>query len=334
MKENNLEFPQTLQEAMHYFSDRKRGLDFMVSLRWPNGKVTCPHCQSEKVSFLSTRQTWKCMNPSCYRQFSAKVGTIFEDSALGYDKWFLALWLIVNAKNGISSYEIKRALGVTQKTAWFMLQRLRLALQAGSFDKMSGEIEADESYIGGQSWFMHADKRKRVIGKNRGGVGKTIVHGMLERGSAKGKFSRVRAKVLADSQKATIKPLLEAGIEPGSKLYTDTALQYLKLGKTEFVHEMVDHALEYVSGNVHTNSLENFWSLLKRCLKGTYVSVEPFHLSRYLDEQVFRFNERKDCDAGRFRKAAQGIVGKTLRYIELMNGKGGDDLLPCPTGAR
>jgi transposase-like protein len=332
MKSENLEFPQTLQEAMAYFSDPARGLDFMVSLRWPGSKVTCPHCQSEKVSFISTRSKWKCM--ACHKQFSAKVGTIFEDSALGYDKWFPAMWMIVNAKNGISSYEIARALGVTQKTAWFMLHRIRLAIQNGSFEKLGGEVEVDESYIGGKSANMHADKRRKVIGKNRGGAGKAVVHAMLERGNKTTRFSRVKAAVVPDAQKATLKPLLEAGIAPGSNLYTDTAMQYLKLNSPEFMHEMVDHAVSYVNGKVHTNGLENFWSLLKRSLKGTYVSVEPFHLFRYLDEQVFRFNERKDCDAGRFLKAAQGVIGKGLRYLDLIDGKGGDDLLPQTTGAR
>jgi transposase-like protein len=332
MKSENLEFPQTLQEAMAYFSDPARGLDFMVSLRWPGSKVICPHCQSEKVSFISTRSKWKCM--ACHKQFSAKVGTIFEDSALGYDKWFPAMWMIVNAKNGISSYEIARALGVTQKTAWFMLHRIRLAIQNGSFDKFGGEVESDESFIGGKAINMPAKKRRLLPHKGVGGQGKAIVHAMLERGIKNRKVSRVKAVVVPNTQKATIKPLLEAGIATGSNLYTDTAMQYLKLNPTAFMHDMVDHAVSYVNGKVHTNGLENFWSLLKRSLRGTYVSVEPFHLFRYLDEQVFRFNERKDCDAGRFLKAAQGVIGKGLRYLDLIDGKGGDDLLPQTAGAR
>jgi len=315
---------------MAYFSDRKRGLDFMASLRWPGGKVSCPHCQSEKVSFLSTREKWKCM--ACHKQFSAKLGTIFEDSALGYDKWFPALWMIVNAKNGISSYEIARSLGVTQKTAWFMLQRLRLALQAGSFDKFSGEVEADETYVGGRAFKMNSKQRARRKEDGRGTINMVPVAGILQR-TTEETPSRVKVRVVRNAKRREVMPNILTTVRHGSTIFTDALKSYQGLHHA-YTHEVIDHAIAYVRGKVHTNGMENFWSLLKRCLKGTYVSVEPFHLSRYLDEQAFRFNERKDCDAGRFKKAAQGIIGKTLSYLELMDGKGGDDLLPCATGAR
>lgn len=313
-------FPQTLQEAMAYFADPEKGHKFMVCLRWPEGKVTCPHCQSEKVSFLSTRQKWKCMNKECHKQFSAKVGTIFEDSALGYDKWFPAIWLISNCKNGISSYELASALGVTQKTAWFMLHRIRLAMQTGSFEKMSGEVEADETFIGGLAKFMHKERNKRR-GRGTGHVGKEIVLGLLERGEV----SRVRAIHVRNRRRHVVEAEVRQAVEQGAEVFTDALPSYSKLSP-DFLHQFIDHAEAYVNGKVHTNGMENFWSLLKRGIKGTYVSVEPFHLFRYLDEQAFRFNERKESPAGRFVKAAAGIIGKLLRYEELIGGKGGEDL--------
>jgi transposase-like protein len=320
-------FPETLQEAIRYFSDPVKGLEFMVSLRWPGGKVTCPHCQSDRASFLSTRQKWKCM--TCHKQFSAKVGTIFEDSALGYDKWFPAMWMIVNAKNGISSYEIHRAIGVTQKTAWFMLHRIRLALQNGSFETMDGEVEADETYIGGKARFKHAG-RARGIGRST--EVKVPVAGLLERGKD-GKASRVKIQAFNRVRRSDLLPHILKNVNYGAKVYTDAFKSYIGL-KQVYTHEFIDHAVAYARGRVHTNGMENFWSLLKRSLKGTYVSVDPVHLFRYLDEQAFRFNERKDCDAGRFFKAAKGIIGRGLRYAELIGGKGGEDLLPQTAGAR
>ena len=321
MKAKVVEFPRTLQQAMAYFSDPKRGLDFMVSLRWPDGQVTCPHCHGEKVSFLSTREKWKCMG--CHKQFSAKVGTIFEDSALGYDKWFPAMWLIVNAKNGISSYELAKALGVTQKTGWFMLHRIRLAIQDGTFDKLSGEVEADETYIGGKARFKHADVDREA---GRSTMAKVPVAGLLERTSEQ-RASRVKLQAFNRVRRSDLLPHILRNVKYGSSIFTDAFLSYRGLNQA-YNHKVIDHAIAYVRGRVHTNGMENFWSLLKRMLKGTYVSVDPVHLFRYLDEESFRFNERKDCDAGRFVKAAKGIVGRGLSYLELTDGKGGEDLPP------
>jgi transposase-like protein len=315
-KSDKVEFPQTLQEAITYFSDKTRALDFMVSKRWPNGKVSCPHCQCERVSFLTTRQTWKCMD--CHKQFSAKVGTIFEDSALGYDKWFPAFWLIVNAKNGISSYEIHRALGVTQKTAWFMLQRIRLALQNGTIVKLGGTVEVDETFIGGKARNMHKGKRKV---KGTGPASMTAVQGLLQR---HGRASKVIVKVMKNRRRIEAQKNVFEYVLKGSEVFTDALPSYVGL-KADYNHAVVDHAERYVDGKVHTNGLENFWCLLKRTIKGTYVNVEPFHLFRYLDEQAFRFNERADTDSGRFTKAVTGIIGKGLKYVDLI-GKGGDDL--------
>lgn len=230
-----------------------------------------------------------------------------EDSALGLDKWLCAMWLIANAKNGISSYELHRALGITQKSAWFVLHRIRLAMQSGSLEKLSGVVEADETYIGGKARNMHEGKRKA---KGRGAVGKAIVMGLLERGG------RVVTKVVKNTKKQTIHKEVKEKIKKGSHLFTDAFLSYTGLS-AEYVHKFVDHAKQYVDGTIHTNGLENYWSLLKRCIKGTYIAIEPFHLFRYLDEQAFRFNERNCNDAERFMLVAAGVGGKRLTYKKL-----------------
>lgn len=173
--------PKTLLEASRYFADYDNCHQFLVELRWPDGKVACPQCGSEHVTYLKTQRRWKCYEKHPKPQFSLKTGTIFEDSPLPIDKWLVALWLIVNCKNGISSMEISRDLGITQKSAWFMAHRLRAALHAGSFDKLSGEVEVDETFIGGKARNMHLAQRKRRI-TGTGGKDKVAVLGMLERG--------------------------------------------------------------------------------------------------------------------------------------------------------
>lgn len=317
--------PKTLQEAVRYFADPQNAHDFIVSLRWPNGEVTCPTCGSKDVSFLSTRRIWKCKNAHPKRQFSVKVGTIMEDSAIPLDKWLCAFWLIANAKNGISSYELHRSLGVTQKTAWFLLHRVRLAMQDGSIEKMSGQVEADETFIGGSARFMHKGSRPG----GTGGIGKTAVMGLLERDPEK-RASRVRCKVVGSVRRRELDPIVRTNVEAGSEVMTDALHSYARLADA-YVHNVIDHAECYAKGHVHTNGLENFWSLLKRGLKGTYVSVEPFHLFRYLDEQAFRFNERKneDGDQGRFVKAVSGMFGKGLKYAKLIAAEGGDGPYPA-----
>jgi transposase-like protein len=301
-------FPKTLQEAIKYFLDDLVCIDFVASMRWENGIAICPNCENTNTTFLSTRKIWKCRN--CKKQFSVKVGTIFEGSNVGLDKWICAVWLIVNAKNGVSSCEIHRAIGVTQKTAWFMLHRIRYALQNGTFEKLSGEVEVDETFVGGKAKNMHKWKREQKI-QGRGSVGKTAVMGLLER---KG---NVRAKVIAKVDRETLHIEVKDNVETDSNLFTDEWRSYRGLDE-QYVHQVINHSIEYVRGNVHTNGIENFWSLLKRSIKGTYVSVEPVHLSKYVDEQVFRFNERKDNDKGRFIKAISGISGKRLKYNELI----------------
>ena len=304
--------PETLLEAAQYFADEDVALTFLANLRWPSGEQVCPKCGSEREhGYLKSVRRWKCRD--CRGQFSIKVGTIFEDSPIPLGKWLPAMWMLANCKNGISSYELARDLGVTQKTAWFMLHRLRLALQSGNFDKMDGDVEVDETFIGGRARFMHKSKRKRVI-KGTGGMGKVAVMGLLERHGSDG--SQVRTKVMGGFRKHHIQAEIREHVEPGANVYSDAFRCYNGL-EDNFFHSVIDHAERYVDGLVHTNGLENFWSLLKRAVKGTYVSVEPFHLFRYLDEQTFRFNNRKDSDRGRFLTALCNVLHKRLTYSEL-----------------
>jgi transposase-like protein len=304
--------PKTLLEAVAYFKDPAQALAYVIERRWPDGEVKCPTCGSGALLFLKNQQRWKCSNDHPRRQFSIKVGTIMEDSPIGLDKWLPAIWMVTNCKNGISSYELARDLDVTQKTAWFMLHRARLAMQ-DSVDggKLDGTVEADETFIGGLARNMHKHKRAEKI-TGTGGKGKALVMGLLDR-----KTKTVRVKHLADRTRKTLHGEVYANVEPGSEVFTDDFVSYTGLSK-DFVHQFVNHAERYVDGNVHTNGLENFWSLLKRTLKGTYVAVEPFHLFRYLDEQAFRFNERKGTDQSRFMSVLLGIAGKRLTYKALI----------------
>jgi len=306
-----METPNSLQEAIVYFSDPDRAFQCALDLRFPNGVVSCPRCGSERHAFIKTRRIWQCYG--CKKQFSLKVGTIFEDSPLGLDKWMCAYWLLTNSRNGISSCELARSLGITQKSAWHMLHRIRKTLHEDSTLKLgggSGEIEADETFIGGKARNMHVGKRQRRI-TGTGTKDKVAVMGILERGG------KVRTTVVANRKKHALQSEVRKHVEAGAALYTDALLSYEGLAG-DYAHKVVDHAVEYVNGRIHTNGLENFWSLLKRGLSGTYVSVEPFHLFRYLDEQSFRYNNRLGMnDRMRFETAMQNVAGKRLTYAEL-----------------
>jgi transposase-like protein len=315
--------PKTLQEAVVYFSNPETCLAEMVKFRWPDGVVKCPTCGSEKVSFIKARRVWECATKHPKRQFSVKVGTIMEDSALGIDKWLVAMWLIANAKNGISSYELARAIGVTQKSAWFMLHRIRLAMQEEYTDKFGGHIEVDETFVGGKARNMHKGKRDRVFkGRQSGHVGKIAVAGILERTSEDGD-SRVRTRVVNNVRRFALQTEIrkQVRLDGSATVYSDALKSYeqtSKWGPTDlYIHKVIDHARKYADGVVHTNGMENYWSLLKRTIKGTYVSVEPFHLFRYLDEQAFRFNWRKLTDFARFAMTAKSVFGKRLTFAQL-----------------
>ncbi|OGG52084.1 MAG: hypothetical protein A3F84_25890, partial [Candidatus Handelsmanbacteria bacterium RIFCSPLOWO2_12_FULL_64_10] len=238
--------PQTLLEAVTYFADPDRALDFMVEMRWPRG-VTCPHCNSNGVGFIRTRRIWRCK--SCKKQFSAKLGTIFEDSPISLDKWLPAMWLICNAKNGISSYELGRALGVTQTTGWFMLHRIRLALQNDDFTMIDGEAEVDETFIGGKARFMHKADRERKI-NGTGGTGKVAVMGLLDRHGPDG-HSTVRAKVVPNTRRNTVGPEVRKNVKAGATVYSDALKSYSDLD-ADYVHGVIDHAEKYADGHIHT----------------------------------------------------------------------------------
>jgi len=298
--------PLNLLEAIRYFSDLDICTEFVAKLRWPNGPY-CPACGCVEHSYLTTRRLWKCK--ACKKQYSVKLGSIFEDSPLGLDKWLPAIWLIANSKNGVSSHELGRALGVTQKSAWFMLHRIRLAMQTGSFDKFDGPVEVDETFIGGKARNMHKHVRAQKI-TGRGPKGKTAIAGVLERGG------EIRASVVPDRKMPTLQREVRRNVATGSTVYTDALRSYSGLAK-DYAHETVDHAEMYVDGQIHTNGLENFWSLLKRGLHGTYISVELFHLFRYLDERVFTYNLRDLTDFGRFAAVLHAAAGRRLTYAEV-----------------
>jgi transposase-like protein len=299
--------PTSLIEAIRYFSDPDVCTQYVAKLRWPDGPV-CPACGCVEYSYLTTRRVWKCK--ACKKQYSVKVGTVFEESRLGLDKWLPAIWLAANSKNGISSHELARALGITQKSAWFMLHRIRLAMKAESMT-LSGEVEVDETFIGGKAKNMHKSVRERKgMSKGGGSIDKTVVLGMRERGTGK-----VHAQVIPNAKGDTLKHHVTETIEAGSTVYTDQWRGYTGL-EGRYDHETINHLEKYVEGRVHTNGIENFWALLKRGLNGTYVSVEPFHLFRYIDERVFTYNLRDRSDLGRFSAVLRAVSGHRLTYAQ------------------
>jgi transposase-like protein len=322
MEGKQMSEPKSLQEAIIYFSNSDNCIAYLSIRRWPNGVVICPGCGSVKVKFSEIRRTWTCSSHHAKREFSIKVGTVMEDSPISLDKWLTATWLVTNCKNGISSYEIARDLKITQKSAWFMLHRIRLVMQDDLFgSKLSGEVEADETFIGGKARNMHMAQRKRRI-TGTGTKDKVAVMGFLERGG------KVRTMVVPNRRKHALQGEVKKHVEAGAALYTDALQSYSGLD-AHYAHEVIDHAVKYVDGRIHTNGLENFWSLLKRGVSGTYVSVEPFHLFRYLDEQSFRYNNRElRTDGDRFSRAVSRIVGKRLTWDKL-TGKT-PDLETCP----
>jgi transposase-like protein len=320
-----MEMPKTLIEAISYFSDEQTCINAVAFLRWHDGSPVCPKCNATQEKrnhyWLAAQRRWKCH--TCRKQFSVKVGTIFEDSPIGLSKWMCALWLLVNCKNGVSSYEVARDLGITQKSAWFVLQRLRFILKDVTPITMGGSgtpVQMDESFHGGKPKNMHASRRRKLqLGMN-GYAEKTAVFGMLETGTR-----QVRAMVIPNVKRNTLQKAILDNVGFGSTIHTDQWPGYDGLAAKEFVHETVNHMEEYVTaGGVHTQAIENFWSLLKRGLNGTYVAVEPMHMDRYLDEQMFRFNNRiGHNDGSRFVKALSQVVNRRLTYAELTGKEAG-----------
>jgi hypothetical protein len=267
---------------------------------------------------MEKSRLYNCKTKHPRQKFSLKVGTVFEDSPIGLDKWLPAMWLLCNSRNGISSYELSRALGVTQKSAWFMLHRIRLAMKEERGDltlggNWSNPVEVDETFIGGKAKNKHLSQRKQKEPK-------TIVMGMLNR-----ETRQIRAKVIPDVTRTTLQNEILKNIGFNAHVFTDGNSGYDRLSEFKnFTHKTVNHINEYVNGRVHTQGIENFWSLLKRGLNGTYVAVEPFHMDAYVDEQVFRFNTRhKHNDATRFAKVLSQVAGKRLTYKEVTGKVGG-----------
>jgi transposase-like protein len=315
---NEINKLKTLTEAIECFADPNNAHELMVRIRWPGGEICCPNCGSLRVRYIQTRRQWECREQHAKRRFSLKTGTIMEESPLALKTWLAAIWLEINAKNSISSCEIARALGITQKSAWFVLHRVRFAIKQRSFEKMGRNgipVEADETYVGGLAKNMHKKEREAKI-KGTGGSNKTAVMGLLERHDGK-KHSTVRAEVLSNVQRQTLHAIIHKNVEPGAHLMTDELSAYKAL-YTDFEHQFVDHTNRYAEGIVHTNGLENFWALFKRCIKGTHISVEPFHLAAYLDSEAFRFNDRKVKDGDRFMLALGSVSGKRLTYKALI----------------
>jgi transposase-like protein len=313
-----MESPKTLKDAILFFSNPDNCISYVRNMRWPDGVVTCPACGRNDASWLEKQKKWQCKSRHAKRQFSAKVGTIFEDSPIPLDKWLMAAWMLTNCKNGISSYELAKDLGITQKSAWFMLHRLRLAMQDEPYGTMGGNwqspIEVDETFVGGKPQNRHSKLRSEVGDK------KAIVMGMLDR-----RDRQVRAQVIPNVKRETLQNIILDNIGFNAHVFTDQFSSYDGLNNLKnFTHKTVNHTMEYVNGRVHTQGIENFWSLLKRSLKGTYVAVEPFHLDRYVDEQVFRYNNRKNkTDEQRFQKVLSQVAGKRLTYAEV-TGKVGE----------
>jgi transposase-like protein len=313
-----MDTPETLQAAIEFFADPDRCHQYMVEMRWPDGVVTCPICNEPNPRYLAKQRRFECRKKHPKRQFSVKVGTIFEDSPIPLKSWLLATWQISNCKNGISSYELAKAIGVTQKTAWFMNHRIRLAMQNDDGGMLNGEVEVDETYIGGKARNMNRSQRKRNLagaGFKNAWAGKVAVMGLLERHPEKGK-SKIRTLTLDNIRTYRLRQEVTKNVEDGATVYTDALASYRPLS-IYYQHKVIDHAEKYVDGVVHTNGLENYWSLLKRAIRGTYVSVEPFHLFRYLDEQAFRFNERGSTDADRFASTLRAVTGKRITFEEL-----------------
>jgi len=339
-----MDVPTTLLKAISYFADPQRAFEAAVEFRWPGGNVTCPRCEQAKHSFIKTRRIWFCY--VCKKQFTVKVGTVMEDSPIGLDKWMTAIWMLANCKNGISSYELGKALGIRQNSAWFMLHRIRKAMQDNGDVKFGGPeggpVEVDETYVGGNPKNKHGHNPKAHAKYIRDDDGKwslnpnyapqsgratkkTPVFGVLDRDTR-----QVRAQVIPQVKREVLMDAILNSIEKNSTIYSDGLREYMPLKHMEFIHETVNHLKEYVRGEIHTNGIENFWSLLKRSLKGTYVSVEPYHLGKYVDEQVFRYNNRatkdnKLTDADRFAFLMTQVAGKRLTYSEL-TGKDTDSL--------
>jgi transposase-like protein len=302
--------PATLVQAVRHF-DADTAYAYVESIKAPNGHA-CPKCGSVNVGTIKGRRLWQCREKGCRKQFSLTAGTIMEGTHLRLEDWCVAVWMIISCRNGVSSCEIARTIGCKQQSAWHLLHRVRHILKAEHAGQLCGEVESDETFVGGLAKYMHADKRAEIKWNPR--FGKAVVHALFERHSGD-----VRAQVIPGAVRKHLRPAVEANVEPGSRLYTDAAWAY-RFAHEQYIHQWVNHMERYVEGSVHTNSLENYFSCLRRSIKGTYVAVEPEHLEAYVDEQSYRFNVRHESEWERFDGAMRMIVGKRLTYKVLTDG--------------
>lgn len=307
---------KNLKDLMTRFSDEQACRDYLVQQRW-NGVPECPYCGCQKSYKIENGKRFKCANKECYKKYSVTVGTIFEASNIPLTTWFAAMYLITAHKKGVSSVQLAKNLGVTQKTSWFIIHRIRESLKDKGSELLSNTVEVDETYIGGKLANKHSKERKEARKKGTGYTANmTGVMGMVER---KGDL---KLKVIGiNNAGVAVKPVIRENISPDAIVITDGFGGYHGLSKEYKQHEVLNHSRdEFVRGEFHTNTIEGFFSFLKRSLYGCYHAVSPKHLQKYCDENAYRYNTRKLHDGFRFQLSMQNIEGR-LKYVNLVNGK-------------
>lgn len=294
----------TLPEFLAYFKDEGTCRKRFAAIRFRNGEY-CPHCGHTEIYTFKGGRRYRCAK--CRKDFTIITGTVFGESKVSLQKWFTAIYLLSTTSKGISSVQLAKHVGVTQKTGWFMDHRIRKALKENG-GQLFGVCEADETYVGGLAKAMHADKRAK---QGTGGVGKAIVMGIVQRGGS------VKAGVIEKTDSPTLHGQIHKHVEPGTTIYTDSWRGYRGL-HSHFAHEVVDHAVSHARGELHTNSIESFWALFKRGYVGIYHQMSRKHLQRYVDEFVFRFNRRDNLMQDQFSDVVANVTESTrLPYREL-----------------